>query len=309
MKGRTVKIYLVDGIPSGVMTAEIMNWTGRFTVAPRSQLADLAQRDELKRTGVYILAGQNPDDLNQEVVYIGESDNIWKRLKQHSDDANKEFWVKTIVITSKDENLTKAHGRYLESRLIQIAVQAQRAQVMNGTNPETTSLPEPDIADMEYFLAQIQMILPVLGFTFAIPIPKINIAQNSKGSNSDNISPVFHFNYAGTNAEAQEINDEFIVFEGSTARKANTNSLADSYIKIREKLQKEGKLIDSQDPDYWAFSQNVPFQSPSTAANIVGGASLNGRVIWKAKDSGQTYAQWQDEQIKKAESVQKASES
>ena len=59
MKGRTVKICLVDGLPSGVMTAEIMNWTGRFTVAPRSQLADLAQRDELKRTGVYILAGQN----------------------------------------------------------------------------------------------------------------------------------------------------------------------------------------------------------------------------------------------------------
>ena len=55
MNGRTVKIYLVDGIPSGVMTAEIMNWTGKFTVAPRSQLADLARREELKRTGVYIL--------------------------------------------------------------------------------------------------------------------------------------------------------------------------------------------------------------------------------------------------------------
>lgn len=70
MKGRTVKIYLVDGIPSGVLTAEIMNWTGKFTVAPRSQLADLAQRDELKRAGIYILASQNPKDPTQEVVYI-----------------------------------------------------------------------------------------------------------------------------------------------------------------------------------------------------------------------------------------------
>jgi predicted GIY-YIG superfamily endonuclease len=310
MKGRTVKIYLVDGIPSGVMTAEIMNWTGKFTVAPRTQLADLAQRNELKRTGVYILAGQNPKDPSQEMVYIGESDNIWKRLIQHNNDTSKDFWGKTIVITSKDENLTKAHGRYLESRLIQIASQAQRAQVINGTNPEITSLPEPDIADMEYFLAQIQMILPVLGFTFAVPLPKINIVQNSESP--DSVSPVFHFNYAGSNAEAQEVNGEFIVFEGSTARKAHTNSLAESYIQIREKLQKEGKLVDSQNPDYWIFAQNVPFQSPSTAANIVGGASLNGRQHWKVKNTGESYAQWQDEQIKKAEaveSVQKASES
>ncbi|HZS42612.1 MAG TPA: GIY-YIG nuclease family protein [Candidatus Paceibacterota bacterium] len=310
MKGRTVKIYLVDGIPSGVMTAEIMNWTGKFTVAPRTQLADLAQRDELKRTGVYILAGQNPKDPSQEMVYIGESDNIWKRLIQHNSDSSKDFWGKTIIITSKDENLTKAHGRYLESRLIQIASQAQRAQVINGTNPEITSLPEPDIADMEYFLAQIQMILPVLGFTFAVPLPKINIVQNSESP--DSVSPVFHFNYAGSNAEAQEVNGEFIVFEGSTARKAHTNSLAESYIQIREKLQREGKLVDSQNPDYWVFAQNVPFQSPSTAANIVGGASLNGRQHWKVKDTGESYAQWQDEQIKKAEtveSVQNASES
>lgn len=302
MKGRTVKIYLVDGIPSGVMTAEIMNWTGKFTVAPRTQLADLAQRDELKRTGVYILAGQNPKDPTQEMVYIGESDNIWKRLIQHNNDTSKDFWGKTIIITSKDENLTKAHGRYLESRLIQIASQAQRAQVINGTNPEITSLPEPDIADMEYFLAQIQMILPVLGFTFAVPLPKINVVQNSQSP--DSVSPVFHFNYAGSNAEAQEVNGEFIVFEGSTARKAHTNSLAESYIQIREKLQREGKLVDSQNPDYWVFAQNVPFQSPSTAANIVGGASLNGRQHWKVKDTGVSYAQWQDEQIKKAEAVE-----
>jgi hypothetical protein len=35
--GRAVKIYLVNGIPSGVITAEIMNWTGKFTVAPHTQ--------------------------------------------------------------------------------------------------------------------------------------------------------------------------------------------------------------------------------------------------------------------------------
>jgi hypothetical protein len=310
MTGRTIKIYLVDGIPSGVLTAEIMNWTGKFIVAPRSQWVDLGKRDELKRAGVYVLLGQNPKDLTQEAVYIGESDNIWERLVRHNNDANKEFWSKTLAITSKDENLTKAHVRYLESRLIQIALKTQRAKVINGTNPEVVSLPETDIADTEYFLEQIQMILPVLGFNFATPLPKTNILQPI---NSDTFtSPIFTFNYAGTLATAQEINGEFVIFEGSTARKAKTNSLADSYTQIRENLLKDEKLKDSDNPDYWIFAQNVLFQSPSTAANIVGGASLNGRQHWKVKDTGASYAQWQDEQIKKAEeveSVQKASES
>lgn len=299
MKGRTVKIYLVDGIPSGVITAEIMNWVGKFTISPRSQLADLAHRVELKRSGVYILTGQDPQDPSQEMVYIGETDNIWKRLAQHSGDPTKDFWSKTIIITSKDENLAKAHVRYLESRLIQIALQSQRTKITNDNTPNLTSLPEPDIADMEYFLEQIQMILPVLGFTFAIPLPAITAIPSTESSNF--ASPIFSFNYAGTSAKAQEINGEFIVFGGSTARKLNTPSLAESYIHIRESLFKEGKFKDSENSEYWVFTQNVPFLSPSTAANIVGGASLNGRTNWKVKDTGQTYAQWQDEQIQKAE--------
>ena len=42
--------------------------------------------------------------------------------------------------------------------------------------------------------------------------------------------------------------------------------------------------------------QNVPFSSTSTAANIVGGAQLNGRTTWKDNESGKTYAAWQEAQ-------------
>ena len=36
MKGRTIRIDLVDGVPTGILTAEIINWTGKVIVAPRS---------------------------------------------------------------------------------------------------------------------------------------------------------------------------------------------------------------------------------------------------------------------------------
>jgi hypothetical protein len=310
MGGRTVKIYLVSGEANEIMTAEIMNWTGKFIVGPRLKLIDLLKRPELRRTGVYFLVGQNPDDPEQPTVYIGESDNIAKRLLQHSADTSKEFWEKTIVVTSKDDNLTKAHGRYLESQLINLAVQAQRSKVINGTNPELTSLPETDTADMEYFLEQIKMILPVLGFTFAVPIPKTNPSRNSENSNI--VSPIWHLSYLSANkeirADAQEVNGEFIVFKGSTARKTVTPTCPLSYIQLRERLKKEGNLIDSQNPDSLEFTKDVPFQSPSQAAGVVSGASINGRTNWKLKDTTQTYAQWQEEQINKIEPVESIQE-
>lgn len=295
MGGRTVKIHLIDGFPNGLISAEIMNWTGRFTVAPRSQLNRLAKRDEVKRSGIYFLKGSNPKDPSQDMIYIGESDNILNRLINHENDRDKDFWEKTIIVTSKDENLTKAHVRYLESRLIHIANQVKRALVINNTNPEPTNLPESDKDDMDYFLEQIQMILPVLGFSFVNPLPDVGVNHNV---NNSIVSPIFNMIYSGATAKAQEINGEFVVLEGSLSRKAHTKSLADSYLHIRERLVNNGVLIDTDLNGFWEFSQNTPFQSPSTAANIVGGASINGREQWKVQDDGQTYAKWLEAQIK-----------
>lgn len=301
MKGKTVKIFLVDGTPSGVVTAEIINWTGRITITPRSQLPDLAEREEVKKTGVYILTGENPKNPLQTKVYVGESDNVWNRLKQHSKDEKKEFWQRTVVIISKDENLTKAHVRYLESRLIEIITQTNRVKLSNGTAPDHPSLPEPDIADMEYFLEQVQILLPVLGFSFATPLPTISQHEKGKQESIQQYLPpstIFEITYAGVSAFAQEVNSEFVALKGSTARKTQTNSLSNTYVQMRNQLYADEKLADKDDK-YWVLTQDIPFSSPSTAANIICGASLNGRVFWKEKDTKKTYAEWQEEQIEK----------
>src|SRR5665647_857121 len=59
-------------------------------------------------------------------------------------------WERTVVIVSKDENLTKSRVRCLESRLIKMAQDARRANLINDTAPEPASLPKPDVADMEF---------------------------------------------------------------------------------------------------------------------------------------------------------------
>ncbi len=61
--GKSVRLFLADGTPGGLLTAEIMNWTGHVVAAPRSELAALLKRDETKRTGIYILLGEDPCNL------------------------------------------------------------------------------------------------------------------------------------------------------------------------------------------------------------------------------------------------------
>lgn len=299
MLGKTIRLYLVEGVASGIITAEIMNWTGKATVCPRSQLAELASRDEVRKTGIYILSGEDVDNPLQEIIYIGESENVLDRLKIHNNDPKKDFWVKTFVFTNKDDNLTKGHVRYLESRLIQIASEAKRAKIENGTNPDYTILPESDIADMEYFIEQIKLLLPVLGLTFALPLSTLAKNQDKLKQTSEIQieSPLFRMNYSGVEAYAQEINNEFIVFKDSTVRKKENPSLSKAVKEKRDRLIKENKLIQSPQNNYWILTENLPFNSPSGAADFVGGASLNGRVLWEVKDSGQTYANWQQAQL------------
>ncbi len=193
--GKSVRLFLADGTPGGLLTAEIMNWTGHVVAAPRSDLAALLKRPEAVRTGIYILLGDDPESLGGQLAYIGEGDDVSKRLYQHarSEDQNgKDFWDRAIVLTSKDANLTKAHARYLESRFIALALQASRARVTNGTTPQQIALPEADVSDMEYFIEQAKIVLPVLGVNlFRSPVTS-SVASNLEAFDTRAFdSPVF----------------------------------------------------------------------------------------------------------------------
>jgi len=106
----TIRIFLADGEPTGILLAEFSNWTGKVLVAPRSQLDQLSKREEVRRTGVYLLVGPDPDDPSRALAYIGEGDNVLKRLLRHNKNEAKDFWERTVVIVSKDESLIKSHA-------------------------------------------------------------------------------------------------------------------------------------------------------------------------------------------------------
>ena len=157
--GKTIKIFLIDGDPNGRMSCELSNWTGKAYKIPRIKIKECTDRNDLMNTGVYLLFGR--DEEGKDLVYIGEAESIYKRLTQHLN--QKDFWNETIVFISKDNNLNKAHIKYLENRLHDIAQIAKRYKLENSIIPTQSSISESDREEMEEFIENIRMLVNTLG--------------------------------------------------------------------------------------------------------------------------------------------------
>ncbi|WP_332642616.1 GIY-YIG nuclease family protein [Aeromicrobium sp.] len=296
MNGRQIRIFLADGTAGGMTTAEIVNWTGHVVAASRSDLPAMLKRDEVGRTGVYILLGTDTE-TGAEVAYIGEGDSVGKRLYQHAKDASKDFWERAIVLTSKDLNLTKAHARYLESRFITLAAKAGRVKLANSTSPDPIVLPEADRSDMEYFIGQAQIILPVLGVNLLRPTKVTSVAHQDEAFVAPaEVSPTFVIKEKkGADATGLEVDGEFIVTEGSKARPEWTGTQG-SYSKLRQQLEEDGVIVPHGSEPVAIFTADHAFRSPSAAAAVLLGRNANGRTTWTTVD-GATYDAWQTQQL------------
>src|SRR2546423_13517444 len=204
MSSATIKLFLPRGDAKSLRTAEISNWTGKAVAAPRTELDELLSREELDKAGVYILTGTDPI-TNAPRAYIGEAEVIRERLKQHK---TKEFWISAIVFVSKDENLNKAHVRYLESRLLIEAGQTGRF-TLEQNQAGGSKLPESDRADMEVFLSHVRQLLPVLGSDLLIPVAQPAAKPQSGG--------VLFCERKGAKGLGHRTPDGFVVLKGSTA--------------------------------------------------------------------------------------------
>lgn len=302
-QGRSLRLFLVDGSPNGLLTAEIMNWTGHVLTGPRSKLAELVQRPECARTGIYFLIGPDPEDSLRTRVYIGESDDVAERLKQHNrpetpdGKGGKDFWEHVCLVSSKDQNLTKAHVKYLESKLIAMATSAGRCVLGNGTAHEYEGLPESDRADMAYFLEQVRTVLPVLGFDFLRERARTHPQSQPVNGAVPAESPRFvaEVKKYKITAYAKEIDGEFIVLKGSLARGAWEGAVG-GYTALFNQLVADGVLVQGAG-GLRIFSDDYAFNSPSAAAAVVSGRSANGRVHWVVESTGQTYGDWQSTQL------------
>ena len=268
MPSATIKIYLPHGDPKRLRTGEISNWSGKAVAGPRTELDQLLRREEAANVGIYFLTGVDPLS-GGAAVYIGEAESIQSRLKQHLD---KDFWNHVVYFTSKDENLTKSHIRYLEGRLIELARLAARASLTNS-QATTSKLPESDRADMEIFLEKIEQLLPALGVEVLVP--------GAAPPESKAEARLLFCEISGLKAVGHLTPNGIVVLAKSQAVSSLRPSAKDNpwVIHAREQLLNDGVLVAGD--GCLTFTKDHEFSSPSAAAAVVYGGTANGRTAWK----------------------------
>lgn len=264
-RGRKITLYLIDGDANGRIMCELSNWSGKAYKIPRNLIKKSEDRNDLNNTGIYILFGKN--EYGNNVAYIGEAEIIKQRLLQHV--GQKEFWNEAIVFISKDNNLNKAHIKYLESRLFEIAKDTDRYILDNTTKPTKSNISEPDQAEMEEFIDNLRLLVNTLGHKVFDAIVK----EDSLGEEA-----IFEIKKTGKFAKGKPTNEGFVVFKGALLA-SKLGVVNNSVVELRNKLISEGAI--SEKGNELRLNKDYVFSSPSLAAVIILGRSANGLLEWK----------------------------
>lgn len=272
----SIKIFVPDGDPDGLRLVEKSNWTGVGVVFKRTNYKQAIVRPEFGRTGVYVLVGYSQQSV-LPTIYVGEGDPVKERLGQHY--AKRDFWDWAVFFMTKDASLNKAHVKYLESRLLELARAAKQCRLDNAQTSLPPTLSEAETADVESFLSDVLSIFPLLGLgvfakTESVKAPKDLLYIKSKG----------------IRATGYEDKKGFVVVQGSQVVKREVPSIPQRLTTQRRDLLEQGIIVE--DGAHYVFAQDQVFNSPSMAACVVLGRSANGRTNWKTKD-GKTLKQLQ----------------
>lgn len=272
---QTVKIFLAEGNPTGLRSLELFNWNGKGFVIPRDRVDEALKRQELETQGIYILIGENEDGKSQ--VYIGETESLANRLRSHN--KNKDFWEVSICFFSKDENLNKAHVKFLEELLIKEAKEAGRVVLENGNQPQQTKLSESDESEVLIFAENIKLILATIGYTF------LKKTEEYEKNDPD----TYICEGPDAYAKGRYTTEGMVVLKDSLVRKEFVDSVPDPH-PLRNKqaeLISQGILVEVN-PAQLRFTQDYVFGSPSTAGAIVKARHTNGWTNWKRESDGKT---------------------
>lgn len=290
-RGITITNYLVNGNPEGVIFAYMSNWTGQAIKIPRNLFASTKEIPELARPGIYFLFGQDEQNPDDKIVYVGEANKLADRITQHLRDTDKSFAETIICFSSKDENLTVSHTKYLEQKAISQTSKSGEYRMKNRKEGNSVNLPKMVQDEMDTYFDNMKIVLPTLGYSV------LHIGSSDSLTNKNQKKELLQLEVSEFKAKAKLTSNGLEVQKGSQMNPKETQSLSGSYSNQRKTLIEKGIVI--QKAEKLEFNENFEFPSPSTAAAIILGYSVNGRTAWKSK-YGKTLKEIEEEEITKS---------
>lgn len=267
---KNIEIYLPTGNSDEVEIAQ--ETSGVIKVVHLNQRYIEENKARINYNGCYILSGK--DENEDDLIYIGEADNVFERLKDHK--KNKDFWNDVYVIVHSGNRFDKANLHYLENLMIKKSKESNRYNIANRNDGQKNNITEAKESESLNFFEDIKLILHTLGLNLFKPK---NIKEKISESNK------FYLKTPSNNyyAEAIYSNDELTVLKGA---------IANSELKDHTKqVNLQNKLIADQvivlEDNKYVFKKDHTFNSPSSAAALISGVSKNGWDAWK-NDKNQT---------------------
>ena len=258
--GKRIQLFLVDGTPNGRWICELSNWTGIAYKLPRNMTKESEKRCELASPGVYFLFGYD-DMKDRPLIYIGEAEDIIKRLKQHLD--RKDNWYEAIAFISKDSNLNKAHIKYLENRFYILAKECDRYSIDNSNVPTKSSVSEAEQAELEEFIYNAKILINALGH-------KAFESYSEEQPNKCGENPIFSVSAGSGKAYGIRTADGFVLLKDSSIHEVSSDSLNIGIKKKVEQSRASGEIKDG------ILQNDKLFSSSSAAAAYATGYSISG---------------------------------
>jgi len=287
-RGITITSFLVNGNPEGISLSYVSNWTGQAIKIPRNSFFDTKNYPELNRPGIYYLIGYNIENPEETLIYVGEANNLFERITFHMRDDNKSFFELIIAFSSKDDNMTVSHTKYLEAKILYEIFEKSGYKIINKKDGNKISLPKMVQDEMDTYFDTMKILMPTMGFDLFKPLLKDQKQALTQ------IEEKLILEVGEIKATSKLISNGMLVLKGSLMKSVETFALSPSYSKIRKDLIEKNYVANTSNG--LEFIQDYEFSSPSQAGAVILGYSVNGRVFWK-NNRGKTLKEIEEDKI------------
>ncbi len=266
----------------------IREWTINIYAVERFVLENKLENEQasiLSKPGVYIL-------VNKDCVYIGQSQDILERWRQHLRSEKKDWFDCAYAITDvRDFSATDLNA--LEYLFLTKAQDAARFDIMNDQSVDNQK--KDYLSDFSYYdsiFSNVNLLLNSIyrGHRVFDKIDSKAEVLSSMVSGEEDISlngelqnKIFSMNKAGHLAQLKKVKEGWLLLKGAQARKRNFESTV-KHEGAKKYIHSSIAILEGKLDENLQTTEDILFSSPSTPITALMQQTANGWVDWKDED-------------------------
>lgn len=256
--------------------------TERFVL--ESKITD-EQKKVLSEPGVYIL-------VNEECAYIGQSQNILERWKQHIGNEEKDWFNCAYAITDL-RGFSATDLNALEYLFLSKAQEAGRFEIMKAAateNQKKDYLKDSDFYDSVFENVNLLLNSIYRGHRVFDRIDLENTSQIENSTTKNEVSlndelqnKIFTMNHAECYGQLKKVKEGWLLLKGAQARIRDFENSV-KHENTKKMIKYSIAYLDGKLDANLKTTEDILFSSPSTPIVALAQQTANGWKVWKDEE-------------------------